>query len=308
MALTLLEANKYDDGDIKKTAVIEMFAENSDLLRTLPIENINGASWTYNLEEGLPAVGFRGINEAFTESTGVINPQTERLRIAGGDIDVDLQLIAQNGASTRSSQEAMKIKAMALTITGKIINGVSAVQPREFDGLRTRIGGSQLVEATTTPGANGALSLFKLDEAIDAVDGATHLLMSKAMRNRITSGVRANVGGDLIWELDEIGNRVAVYNGIPILIVDVDETDTKIIAFDEAGPAGGSVSTSLYVVAFGDEKIMGFQNGSIDVRDLGEVDDKPVVRTRVEWAVGLVVQHGRAAARIWGITNVAIVA
>lgn len=308
MALTLLEANKLDDGDIKKTAVIEMFAENSDLLRMLPIEDINGASWSYNLEEGLPAVGFRGINEAFTESTGVINPQVERLRIAGGDIDVDLQLISQNGPNTRSSQEAMKIKAMALTITGKIINGDSATQPREFDGLRTRIGGTQLVEATNTPGSNGALSLFKLDEAIDVVDGATHLLMSKAMRNRLSSAARANVGGDMITEIDDMGRRVSFYNGLPILIVDVDETDTKIIAFDEAGPAGGSVSTSIYVVAFGEEKVMGFQNGGIDVRDLGEVDDKPVVRTRVEWAVGLVVQHGRAAARVWGITNVAIVA
>ena len=307
MALTLLEANKYDDGDIKKTAVIEMFAENSDLLRTLPIEDINGASWTYNLEEGLPAVGFRGINEAFTESTGVINPQTERLRIAGGDIDVDLQLIAQNGPNTRSSQEAMKIKAMALTITGKIINGDSALEPREFDGLRTRIGGSQLLTSTGTA-TNGALSLFQLDGAIDAVDGATHLLMSKAMRNRLTSAARANVGGDITWDLDEFGKRVASYNGLPILIVDVDETDTKIIAFDEAGPSGASNCSSIYVVAFGEEKVMGFQNGEIDVRDLGEVDDKPVVRTRIEWAVGLVVQHGRAAARIWGITNVAIVA
>lgn len=308
MALTLLEANKIDDGDIKRTAVIEMFAENSDLLRVLPIEDILGSSWTYDLEEALPGVGFRGINEAFTESTGVINPQTEVLRILGGDIDVDLQLIRQRGPNVRNTQEAMKIKATALTITGKLINGDSSTNPREFDGLRVRLGGTQLTEATQTAGTNGALSLFQLDEAIDTVDGPTHLLMSKAMRNRLVTAARANVGGDILWDKDEFGTRVAFYNGLPILIVDVDEKDNKIIAFDEAGPAGGTTSTSIYVVAFGDDKVMGIQNGGVDVRDMGEVDDKPVLRTRVEWAVGFVVQHGRSAARVFGITNAAVVA
>lgn len=304
MALTLLEANKLNDGDIKKQAIIQMFAENSDLLRVLPIEDIPGASLTYDLEAKLPGVGFRGINEAFNESTGVINPQTELLRIVGGDLDVDLQLIKQRGIRVRDTHEAMKVKALALTITGKIINGDSVLNPREFDGFRKRVGGSQLVEATQTAGTNGALSLFQLDEAIDKVDGVTHLIMSKTMRNLMNSAARANAGGTIEWDLDEFGKRFATYNGYPILIVDVDETDTKIIAFDEAGPAGGAVSTSIYVVAFGDDKVMGIQNDGIDVRDLGEIDAKPVMRTRVEWSFSIAVQHGRSLARVWGITQV----
>jgi hypothetical protein len=46
----------------------------------------------------------------------------------------------------------------------------------------------------------------------------------------------------------------------------------------------------------------------MDVRDLGEVDDKPVYRTRVDWLIGLAVMHGRAIARVWGITNAAVTA
>lgn len=307
MALTLLEANKINDGDVKKEAIIEMFAENSDLLRVLPIENIEGAALTYDLEASLPGVGFRGINEGFTESTGVINPETEILRIVGGDLDVDLQLIRTRGPAVRTTQEYMKVKALALTITGKLINGDSTANVREFDGLRVRIGGSQLLTATGTS-SNGALSLYQLDEAIDTVDGATHLIMSKSMRNLLNKAVRDGIGGTIEWTLDEFGKRVAFYNSIPILIVDTDNTDAKIIGFDEAGPGGGSASTSIYVVAFGEDKIMGIQNGGIDVRDIGEVDDKPVLRTRVEWNFGFAVQHGRSAARIWGITNATPVA
>jgi len=66
------------------------------------------------------------------------------------------------------------------------------------------------------------------------------------------------------------------------------------------------VSQSIYVVSFGDGKIVGLQNGIMDVRDLGEIDAQPVFRTRVEWLVAMAVMHGKAAARIWGITNAAV--
>jgi len=97
MALTLLEASKLHSGDVYKQGVIEKFAETSDVLRVLPFEGIQGNSLKYNVEETLPGVGFRGINESFTESTGIINPQVESLSIAGGDLDVDKFLIDTMG-------------------------------------------------------------------------------------------------------------------------------------------------------------------------------------------------------------------
>ena len=89
MALTLLEASKLNDGDVKRAAVIEMFAANSDLLRVMPFEDIPGGSYSYNQEGKLPGVAFRGYNEAYSESVGILNPQVEVLKIAGGDLDVD---------------------------------------------------------------------------------------------------------------------------------------------------------------------------------------------------------------------------
>jgi hypothetical protein len=308
MALTLLEASKLHDGDVERAAVIEMFAQNSDILAVLPFEDVPGGALAYTQEGKLPGVAFRGFNEAYSESTGILNPQVEVLRIAGGDLDVDRALLKTRGMDQRSVQEAMKVKAMSLYLTGKIINGDSDTNNREFDGLRKRIVGNQLVPANTgSPSANSPLSLEALDAAIDKVDNPTHLLMSKELRRRLTAaGRNTSVGGFISYGLDAFGRRIAHYNDLPILIADYDDTGAKIIDFNEAGPAGSTVSQSLYVLSVGDGKLTGIQNGVMEVEDLGHLQTKPVMRTRVEWLMSLCAMHGRCAARVWGITNAAV--
>jgi hypothetical protein len=88
MALTLVEAAKLETGDVVRQAIIELYAGSSDILMNLPFETIAGNAMKYNRESSLPGVGFRGVNEAYTPSTGVLNPLTEALVIAGGDLDV----------------------------------------------------------------------------------------------------------------------------------------------------------------------------------------------------------------------------
>jgi len=309
VALTLMEASKLNDGNVKRAAIIEMFARNSDLLRALPFEDIPGGSLAYNQEGKLPGVAFRGYNEAYSESTGIINPQVEVLRIAGGDLDVDKALIKTRGEGVRSQHEAMKVKALSLHLAAKMVNGDSEANPREFDGLRKRIVGGQLFGPTAAQNVDGPLSLEVLDAAIDAVDNPTHLLMSKAMRRKLQTAARQGVGGDITVDTDEFGFRVTRYNDLPILIADYDDQGQRIIDFNEAGPSADSqTETSLYVLSIGDGKIVGLQNGVMEVEDLGELDAKPVFRTRIEWLIGLAAMHGRAAARIWGITNAAVTA
>src|ERR1043165_2606713 len=107
MALTILEAAKLNPGDVIRNSIIEMFAATSDILRVLPFVNIAGNAYKYNREESLPGVGFRGVNEAYTEGVGVLNPITESLVIAGGDLDVDVFIMKTMGANQRSVQEQM---------------------------------------------------------------------------------------------------------------------------------------------------------------------------------------------------------
>jgi hypothetical protein len=134
--------------------------------------------------------------------------------------------------------------------------------------------------------------------------------MSKAMRRRLSAAARlTTVGGYITYDLDEFGRRVMVYDGLPILIADYDDVGARILGFDEANSTGtGVVSTSIYPVSFGESMLTGLQNGVMEVGDLGEIDDKPVMRTRVEWLVGLAALHGRCAARLRGITDAAVAA
>jgi len=301
MAITLLEAAKLNTGDVYKAGVYMKFAETSDLLRVLMFDSIGGNSLKYNVEETLPGIGFRGVNESFTESTGIINPKTENLAIAGGDLDVDKFIVDTMGGDQRAIQEGMKIKALALAWTKTFFKGDNETEPREFDGLQIRLTGDALIPNHAT---GAGLSLAKLDEAIDAVDGATHIIMSKSVRRRLTVAARtAAVGGDITYTIDEFGRQVTNYNGLPILIADKDNNNSEILGYSETGS-----TASIYIVAFGEGQVQGLENGGMDVRDLGELESKAAYRTRVEWYSCFGVFAPRTAARLKNITDAAATA
>lgn len=307
MAMTLLEYAKLESGDQLKQGVIEYYAGSSGILANLPFENIQGNALKYNTEDTLPGIGFRGVNETYTSSTGIINPQTESLVIAGGTMDVDRFLMKTQGEGARARHEAMKVRALSLRWTNRFIKGDSNSNPKEFDGLQVRLINDQLIDAGATSGGD-ALSLAKLDELIDQTINPTHLIMNKTMRRLLTAAARnTSVGGFITWGQDEFGKQIASYNGLPIIELDLDNEGNAILPFTEANPGGGTAaSTSIYCVSFSEEGVMGIQNGSIDVEDLGMTDDGTVARTLVEWYSSFAVFHGRGAARLRGIKNAAV--
>ena len=302
MALNLVEAAKLaaNNGETKKAALIEIFAAESDLLRVMPMLSIAGNSYAYNVEGTLPGIAFRGINGSFTESTGVINPQTEALKIAGGDLDVDTALIKTMGAAVRGYHEAAKARALAREISYILIEGAAATTPAEFDGLKARVPTTG-TQAVTNNGASNALSMRKLDETIDKVDGATHIIMNKAMLRNIKTFLRAGSTAVEMME-DEFGRPLTSYAGLPILVADRNG-DRAALGFGEA-----STTTSIFVVNLGVNTYHGIQNGGIEVRDLGELQTAPKFRTRVEWMCGQVIEHPRAVARLHTIANLQAVA
>ena len=308
MALTLIEAAKLETGDVFRSGVIELYAGSSAILANLPFQSIAGNALKYNREAALPGVGFRGVNEAYTPSTGVLNPIVEALVIAGGDLDVDKFIIDTMGENIRSTHEAMKIRALGLQWTQKFIKGDTSSDPREFDGLQVRVTGGQLIAAGAT--ANGtALSLSVLDQAIDQTLNPTHLLMSKGMARKLTTAARNyQIGGFITYSVDFFGKRVMEYNGMPILTVDLDGTGAPILPFTEAATSGTATAGSIYILSLTEDGLIGLQNGGMDVRDLGELQSAPVFRTRLEWYNGIAIFNGRAVTRIWSIADAPITA
>ena len=308
MPMTMVEAAKLETRDLLRSGVIEKFARESDVLRVLPFDNIEGNALRYNREEQLPGIAFRGVNEAFPESVGVINPQTESLVISGGDLDVDRFIIQTMGAGVRSAHETLKIKSLSQKWTTTFVKGNSTLQPREFDGLQTRLVGDNMISAGATSGGD-PLSLTLLDEAIDRVGNPTHILMSRSMRRRFTALMRnQTLAGNVLQSTDEFGRPVMSYAGLPLLTTYGDAKNPDPLGFDEAAAGGGTTATSIYILSLGGNGIIGIQNGGLSVRDLGELDTIPVFRTRVEWYAGLAFFDSDAAVRIYGVSNAAIAA
>lgn len=301
MALTLIEAAKLAT-DMLVRGVIETFAQTSAVLERLPFANIEGNAYRYNIEQALPGIAFRGVNEGFTESTGVVNPKVETLVIGGGDSDVDRFIVQtrSNVNDVRAVHDRLKVKALSLAITRVFFDGDSQANPKEFDGVNKRLSGGTQEFTAGTNGAALTNNQALLDQLIDMVAGVPDVLfMSKAMRREVEKVARASA--QISYGLDGFGRRVTEYAGVPIGIIETDETGAEILGFDET-QGSSNVTGSIYAVRFGEEEALwGIQNGGISARDLGELDTKPVFRTRVEWYLGLVVGHPRSVARLKGI-------
>lgn len=305
MAMTLLESAKYSDDDFE-SAIKVLITERSPVLQYLPFETIDGNAYTYNQEQVLPGISFRGVNETYPRSTGVINPVTERLVIMGGEVFIDnFQLRTQsNIIDLKMTQWKMKARALAMTFSEYFFEGDSTSNVRVFDGLRPRLTGGQLV----TAGVNGAaLTLPMMDNLLDALIGDgedSHLFMNKTNRQSLLTLGRNVTGGFTYLDTgnDAFGKKIVTFGGVPIHIVERDDTAATFLGFDET-VGSSNITSSIYIVRFGDDMVQGIQGagGSMEVKDLGEDFSAPGRVGRIEWYPGLCVRHPRAAARLRGV-------
>lgn len=301
--LTMIEAAKLMSNPLQ-TGIIEIFAANNPVLERMPFVDIQGNAFKYNREGSLPGIAFRGINESYTESTGVINPQTETLTICGGDSDYDVALVKMGAGSNnlRAAHDSLKAKALTLTWLKTFFDGNSEDEPREFDGLNVRLADTTQELETGTAGG-GTLTLDLVDELIDAVQGTPDvLLMNKTLRRKVNK-LRRAAGQATEVVSDAFGRQIEAYAGIPIGVVGDDAAGNEILGFDEDDGSGNFDTASIYAVRFGLDALHGIQTESMSVRDLGELDSKPAYRTRIEWYPGMVIKHPKAVARLRWINN-----
>jgi hypothetical protein len=270
--------------------------------------NIAGSGLFYSAEQELPSVGFRAVNEGYTQSYGVVDQRAEAVHLFGGDVDVDRSIVDLMGTEARASQIEMKVRSMRLTLEATVINGDTSANPRAFDGLSKRLPPGNPMAINNAAGAipGAPLNFDRLDELIDSVNaygGSKVLVMSKAMRRQLNALARASIGGGVYQtSTNSYGMTVHRYQDCDILTVDRDAQGVEVMGYDEAGG-----TSSIYCCTFGDQGVTGLQGPfqgryGISVRDLGEVPDAPVFRTRVDWYVGFAVLQPRAAGRLFNIT------
>lgn len=311
MAVTLAQAALLSTDDLQR-GVIETFVQTSPILDRLPLMTIEGNAYAYNKEATLPGVAFRSVNEAYTESTGTVVQASESLVILGGDADVDKFIVQTRGNlnDQRATQTSMKVKAASYKFQDTFFNGDVAVDPKGFDGLKKRLTGAQVLDAATnglgpvTAGHDFLDALDALIAAVPGINGANGAIYANAaVLGRITSSLRRLGGADFIRE-DVTNKRVLTYNGIPVLDPGQTAAGADILPSTETQGTATDAS-SIYAVKFGsdegDQAVTGLTNGGVQVYDLGELQEKPAYRTRLEFYCGLATFGGRAAARLRGV-------
>lgn len=204
--------------------------------------NIAGSGLFYSAEQELPSVGFRAVNEGYTQSYGVVDQRAEAVHLFGGDVDVDRSIVDLMGPEARASQIEMKVRSMRLTLEATVINGDTAANPRAFDGLSKRLqpGDAMAIDNAGSGSRSGSstalgapLDFDRLDEliySVNAYGGSKVLVMSKAMRRQLNALARASIGGGVYQtSTNSFGMTVHRYQDCDLVTVDCEAQGIEVM-------------------------------------------------------------------------------
>lgn len=300
MAVTLAQAAAVEPDPVRRGAVETMHAV-SNVFDRLPIESITGNAYSYDVDGVLPGTGFRTVNEGYVESTGTINQTTESLVILGGDADVDRFLEATMG-STRGSlmaqQVKMKLTSAHGTFVDSMFNGDVNVDPKGFDGLRKRLVNGQVLDSAVAATNEGFLD--ELDDLFGQVHGGAPDAVYA--NSRVISKLKSlgrKVGGAEYINSEITGKREFTWNGVPFLDPGEHWSGRPILPVHATN--GSDMYAVKFATSFNDVGVMGISNGGLQAYSLGELQEKPAYRTRIDFYCGVVAQGGKAAARLRGV-------
>ena len=296
MALTLTESAKLSQ-DMLLTGVIETIVKDSPVLQAIPFIEVVGNGLTYNQEKTLPSVAFYEPGDTWDESTPTFTQVTANLKILGGDADVDnfVKATRSNLQDLEATVVALKAKATQQTFDTTFIDGNSTTNSKAFDGIDKLAVASQ----TVSMGANGgALTLDKLDEAIDKVRGGKPdmLIMSRRSRRKLSALGRAAGSGVVVADRNQFGMMTDYYDGIPVGVSDY---------VNDAKTVGTSRDCStIYAVQWGEGAVAGLTApGGLQMERVGSLETKDATRVRVKWYVAIAVFNSLKLAKLSGVRS-----
>jgi hypothetical protein len=212
----------------------------------------------------------------------------------GGDADIDNFLIAtrSNLQDLEAAVVQLKAKAVQQLFEQTFITGDATADPKAFDGLDELTDPSQELSM----GVNGgSLTLDKLDELIDTVQGGKPdiLLMSRRSR-RILNKLARNSGSFLETDRDEFGQMLQFYDGVPVGVSDY-------VADDQTVGTSNDCST-VYAFQTGEGALAGLTApGGLEIERVGSLETKDARRTRIKWYSSLALFNTVKLARLIGV-------
>lgn len=237
-------------------------------------------------------------------------------------LDADLK----ERQSVRQAKLAMK--GAAYVVNDTFVNGDQGSDPNAFEGLNKLVAGldsGQTIGATEidlTASYTDAIAeslFYRLDQGIYACEGH---MPSFALCNSTLLLAMESIGrqyklrgdhfdwktatfdiGDTRTKLSTKASRPAfTYRGIPFFDIGLKaDQSTKIIG--DTYTEGGSTAhgTRVFFVKQGEEDLEGLMSEQFDIRDIGILEDKDVIRKRASGILGLACWGPRSIAKVQGI-------
>jgi hypothetical protein len=309
--------------DTLKKGILDTIVYYSPWFQTLPVIDITGNNYLYNWETALAGATFYTPNDQWGEVGPTWAQRSVALHVLGGDADVDkfMQQTRSNSQDLKAAIIEKKSKAIAYAFDEFAVMGGTSTLPRytngkAFTGILKQIAwcdttngtAATTLDSTTntqvtaaTSGAGVALTLDFVDQLLDTVKPkATHIVMNRRMRRKVQSLARAAGNNLQITGANfpgALGQFVTMYGEQQILIddwspdhfQDGSASALNIAAYD--GTAYDSTHDNSIIIALRleDDGVCGLRNGSVQVEELGTVQDHDATRTRIKFYCGLAV-------------------
>lgn len=271
MAITLAQAKETMTDKVDQL-VIDEFRRESALLDKLTFDDAvspgtGGSTMTYGYVRLLTpsTASTRKINSEYTANEAVRKKCTADIKIFGGSFSID-RVIQETSGSLNELEFQLrdKIKAARNYFHYLVINGDSAVNEDEFDGLDAILTGSstEYKDAVGLDLSNSQILdtnykkfLDTLDDFLSGLDGKPDALLGGS---KIISRIQAVArrAGYLTQNEDSFGRKANGYNGIEFIDLGkyFDGTATSDVIKPYTATVGESETTGLcdlYAVKFG---------------------------------------------------------
>lgn len=304
-----MRLNQISSSDTLTQSFISRMVQFATILTIAEFYSIIGNADYQRKSSSAKGGAFRALNSDYPDNQ--VNPAfaNPTLKVFGDKVQVDRAHERRGAdiASVRSADLLTFAETLGQEFQDKFINGDTANDVKEFDGLKKIIPAGQKITAAAdglqvlTGNDNAAKKsqqafLELLDKLIRAVrGGAQAIMMDSKTWSRLNSIAREFIR----WEKNEFGILIPYFGNVPILDSGYDKDGNLVIPHTETCGLNNDC-TSIYAVRFGERSNLSCAtNVGVEVKDLGLVG---VHYTHaVELDCDLALLNDKAIARLEGI-------
>lgn len=328
MSWTLAQAAQNERDPLRK-GLLSVFWMESNLMAAIPWETLNRLYVELRRVGRLTLTQASWVNiaDGYANATVAIDSLQEEAFKLGRNVDIPRDLANIDGEfvdpATLNVEE--NLKSIAYELNDAIINGpnvggtTGTPLTNAITGMTVRIAQQAalagLAAAQTATAANGTAfgptaSSANRQTVLDALDAVFYFIdqhgpdwgvSNQTFLLALNSAYRRE-GTLFAQSRDQFGRWVNNYRGVPIYDAGL-KFDQQTFIITNAEVQGSSTdATSVYFAKNGVfTHFHGWEKGPLSVRDVGELQDAPILRQKIDWVMGLANWHPRCLARVTGI-------